>query len=158
MPVDLPLTDSLCRASWRARPRGFVALMTLYESNYIRLRHLTGQFEELPDTCVSAPAGDCALHLRLDERSRYTTTLTLTYRFELADGAHVTDPDLQVRVYHDAHLAEVLASARRHRHPLLNDLKVHAPHQLGERWRRNMLLNKWLDYCAERGHSFASGA
>ena len=26
------------------------------------------------------------------------------------------------------------------------------PAALGERWRRNMLLNKWLDYCAERGH------
>jgi uncharacterized protein YqiB (DUF1249 family) len=28
------------------------------------------------------------------------------------------------------------------------------PAGLGERWLRNMLLNKWLDYCAERGHRF----
>jgi len=26
--------------------------------------------------------------------------------------------------------------------------------RLGERWLRNMLLNKWLDYCTERGHRF----
>jgi uncharacterized protein YqiB (DUF1249 family) len=30
------------------------------------------------------------------------------------------------------------------------------PATLGERWRRNMLLNKWLDYCAERGHRFVA--
>jgi len=27
---------------------------------------------------------------------------------------------------------------------------------LGERWLRNMLLNKWLDYCVDRGHRFAA--
>ena len=26
--------------------------------------------------------------------------------------------------------------------------------EMGERWARNMLLNKWLEYCAERGHRF----
>ena len=25
---------------------------------------------------------------------------------------------------------------------------------LGRRWARNVLLNKWLEYCAERGHRF----
>ena len=29
---------------------------------------------------------------------------------------------------------------------------------LGERWLRNMLLNKWLDYCSERGHRFTVAA
>ena len=28
--------------------------------------------------------------------------------------------------------------------------------RLDRRWSRNMLLNKWLEFCAERGHSFAS--
>jgi uncharacterized protein YqiB (DUF1249 family) len=153
--VDLPLTDSLCRVSWRARPRGFIALMTLYESNYIRLRQLSGEFAALPVASVSAPPGDFALHLRVDERSRYTTTLTLTYRFELPDGGQADDPNLQIRVYHDAHLAEALNGVRRHRHPLLSDLQSHAPRHMDARWRRNMMLNKWLDYCTERGHCFA---
>jgi len=26
--------------------------------------------------------------------------------------------------------------------------------ELDERWARNVLLNKWLEYCAERGHRF----
>ena len=32
--------EVLLPVSWRARPRSFVALMSLYESNYIRLRTL----------------------------------------------------------------------------------------------------------------------
>ena len=31
------LSDDLCTVSWSARPRSFVSLMTLYESNFIRL-------------------------------------------------------------------------------------------------------------------------
>jgi uncharacterized protein YqiB (DUF1249 family) len=42
------------------------------------------------------------------------------------------------------------------RHPGLSNLRNGLPSQLGERWLRNMLLNKWLDYCAERGHLFAA--
>jgi uncharacterized protein YqiB (DUF1249 family) len=153
----LPQTDSLCRASWRARPRGFLALMTLYESNYVRLRQLTGAFDALPERCRSTPAGDFPLYLCVDERSRYTTTLTLTYRFNLPNGDLAADPDLQVRVYHDAHLAEALGCTQQHRHPQLGDWQANAPLQMGRRWRRNMLLNKWLDYCADLGHRFTGG-
>ena len=36
-------------------------------------------------------------------------------------------------------------------------MRAGLPAQLGERWLRNMLLNKWLDYCLDRGHRFAGG-
>ena len=36
------LNDTLTPVTWRARPRSFVALMGLYESNYIRLGWLAG--------------------------------------------------------------------------------------------------------------------
>lgn len=156
--TDTVLNDSLCRVSWRSRPGGFVDLMTLYESNYIRLRQLLGEPRDLPDEAVSSPAGDCPLYLRVDERSRYTTTFTLTYRFDEPGGV-VFDPDLQVRVYHDARLGESLQCSRWHRHPVLGRLHVTlrdnaAARAMDERWSRNMMLNKWLDYCTERGHRF----
>ena len=28
--------------------------------------------------------------------------------------------------------------------------------ELDQRWARNMMLNKWLEYCVERGHRFSS--
>jgi uncharacterized protein YqiB (DUF1249 family) len=64
------------------------------------------------------------------------------------------DPDLQIRVYHDARLAEVQSCARWHRHEVLESIRCDCARTLGDRWMRNMMLNKWLDYCVERGHHF----
>jgi uncharacterized protein YqiB (DUF1249 family) len=158
--IDIALNDSLCRATWRSRPGSFLSLMTLYESNYIRLRQLLGDLQQLPDTQVSKASGDCPLHARVEERSRYTTTIPLTYQF--VDGNELTnDPDLQVRIYHDARLGEALRCLRWRRHPLFNallaDTRYESVRQLDERWQRNIMLNKWLDYCVDRGHSFVAG-
>jgi len=149
--------DNLCVTSWRARPVSFVSLMTLYESNYIRLRSLLGDARGLVGRAVSRAPGDLDLHVEALEHSPYTTILRLTYLFE-EPGATVADPDLEVRVYHDARLAEASRCARWVRHPGLAGLRDGLPLALGERWLRNMLLNKWLDYCAERGHRIESGA
>jgi uncharacterized protein YqiB (DUF1249 family) len=153
------IVDSLCLTSWRARPVSFVSLMTLYESNYIRLRALVGDVRRLAGRTVSSVPGDIDLHLEVLEHSPYTSILRLTHFFADADaGAAVAEPDLEVRVYHDARLAEASRCPARVRHPALAALHDGLPATLGERWRRNMLLNKWLDYCAERGHRIQSSA
>lgn len=157
MMLAVPETDTNCPVSWRSRPGSFVSLMSLYESNYIRLGWLIPNLHLIEGECVSNAEGDCPLHLCVCERTRYTTTLTLTYLFDEA-GAQVADPDLQVRVYHDARLAEAQACARWHRHSTLETLRSELARALGDRWLRNVMLNKWLDYCVERGHRFAVGA
>ena len=131
--------------------------MSLYESNYIRLRWLIPDLDSLQDFAVSDVEGDCPLHLTLHERSRYTTTLTLTYVFEDDAGTArtVSDPDLLIRIYHDARLAEVQSCARWHRHAMLESIRSELARALGDRWLRNVMLNKWLDYCVERGHRFS---
>jgi len=162
------LHDSLCRATWTSRPGSFVSLMTLYESNYIRLRQLLGNLQHLPDRQVARLTGDCTLHVDVEERCRYTTTFTLTYQFVEADQV-ISDPDLQVRVYHDARLGEALHCARWRNPPVVaatcvgavsgqqRDLRLHeSARQLDDRWQRNIMLNKWLDYCVDRGYSFGA--
>ena len=146
--------DSLCVTSWRARPVSFVSLMTLYESNYIRLRGLMGDVRAMAGRIVSSAPSDCDLHLEIVEHSPYTSVLRLTYVFDEPAGP-VADPDLEVRVYHDARLAEASRCARWVRHPGLESIRSGLSVALGERWLRNMLLNKWLDYCVDRGHRFA---
>jgi uncharacterized protein YqiB (DUF1249 family) len=150
------IADTLCVTSWRARPVSFVSLMTLYESNYIRLRQLVRDVRACSGDQVSSVRGDCDLHLGILEHSRYTSILRLTYVFDDADGP-LADPDLEVRVYHDARLAEASRCARWARHPGLEAIRSDLSAALGERWLRNMLLNKWLDYCTERGHHFVVG-
>jgi uncharacterized protein YqiB (DUF1249 family) len=149
------IADTQCVTSWRARPVSFVSLMTLYESNYIRLRSLAGDVKAIRGPHVSSVAGDCDLHLGLVQHSPYTSILRLTYWFDEPAGT-VADPDLEVRVYHDARLAEATHCGRWVRHPGLEAIRSSVGAALGERWLRNMLLNKWLDYCTERGHRFTA--
>jgi uncharacterized protein YqiB (DUF1249 family) len=37
----------------------------------------------------------------------------------------------------------------------LRRLAADLPREHGRRWSCNMLLNKWLEYCAGNGHRFA---
>ena len=99
------MTDTRTVVSWRARPRSFVALMGLYESNFIRLGWLAGDLSALAGRNTSVVPGDCDLVLTVTERSPYTSTLALSYLLPEAEGvSHY--PDMRLRVYHDAHLVE----------------------------------------------------
>jgi uncharacterized protein YqiB (DUF1249 family) len=138
------LNDTLTPVTWRARPRSFVALMGLYESNYIRLGWLAGDLVALDGRHRSVVENDCDLLLTMTERSPYTSTVNLTYLLPGAQG-EMQFPDMRVRVYHDAHLAEAQEWAG-----------THAQRELDQRWARNVMLNKWLEYCVERGHRFSS--
>ena len=138
------------------RPGSFQGLMAVYESNWRRLVRLAGKrrLRDLPGEIVSAVPSDLDLHLLVEERSPYTTTFRLTYFFD-SSGEGDADPDLVVRLYHDAQLAEALSCRRiHHRHQLLGRFGGEARNELARRWQRNILLNKWLEYCLERGHSF----
>jgi len=152
------LDDTLTPVSWRSKPRSFVALMGLYESNFIRLQWLTGALTSLEGQHRSAVAGDCDLLLNVTERSPYTSTLNLTYLLE-GEGPESTNavqyPDIRVRVYHDAHVVEALEWAATHGQAVLKALRSHAERELDQRWARNVMLNKWLEYCVERGHRFS---
>jgi uncharacterized protein YqiB (DUF1249 family) len=96
--------------------RSFAGLMELYEQNYIRLRNIA------PDLCVademisSVPAHQ-DLYLSINERCKYTTMLRMTYQFE-EDGQPLFEPDLHLKVYHDAHVVEVQQFHSRTRGPL----------------------------------------
>jgi uncharacterized protein YqiB (DUF1249 family) len=134
-----------------AKPRSFVGLMALYESNYLRLLRLVPELDRIDGCFRSRVAGDCDLHLEVLERSRYTVTISLTYRFQTDEGL-LTDPDLSIRAYLDGRLAEVLAIGKKQRHPTLRRLVHEHRAELDRRWRSNIVLNKWLDYLSEQGH------
>jgi uncharacterized protein len=150
------LNESLTPVSWRARPRSFVALMSLYESNYIRLGWLAGHLPALAGEHRSRAPSECELVLSVLERSRYTSTINLTYLLPPAAGADdlARLPDMQVRVYHDAHLAEAQQWCGRGTDDGRGRRRTAPERELGRRWQRNIMLNKWLEYCVERGHRF----
>ncbi len=146
------LVDSLIIPECVYRPGTFTGLMTLYESNYIKLHNLTTGFDWPSEGAVSIAPRDSDLHATIARREAYTTTLKLTYWFTEADGVVVADPDLIVRIYHDARVAEAVSGRERHCHYKLRELAVSSGAELGRRWRINMMLNKWLDYLFDVGH------
>jgi uncharacterized protein YqiB (DUF1249 family) len=151
------LGDDLCAVSWRARPGSFVGLMTLYESNYIRLGWLVGNLRAMTGAHCSRVADDCALKLTVLAHGRYTSMLALTYVFS-GNPAPADTPDLEVRVYHDARVAEARAFGAGGAHTRLRAAPEAEAESLGARWARNMMLNKWLEYCVDRGHHFGAPA
>ena len=131
-------------------PRGFVSLMDLYENNFMRLRRLIPDMSRLPDDSVSELPGCLSLHLSILERTKFTTTLCLTYYFEEAQ-AQVAEPELTLRVYHDADQVEVLTGHLQHGRQRFD----HIPAKTGAiKWKFNRFLYKWLGYCLYLGHSF----
>lgn len=157
------LVDSLIVPECVYRPGSFTGLMTLYESNFIKLASLIESLSAQPycklGESVSVTPCDCDLHLRPVAAERYTTTIKLTYWFDGTEGERVADPDLMVRVYHDARLAEAVRGTDNHRHHKLQELAaqdsggLHSL-ELDRRWRNNIMLNKWLDYLLDMGHRF----
>lgn len=145
--------DSLIVPQCVYRPGSFTGLMTIYESNYVKLLQVADVDAATTAGRISRVPKDCELHLDVLRTEPYTTTLRMTYWFD-ESGEPVADPDLTVRVYHDARLAEALAARIAHRHRVLQDLDPAHAAELGRRWRVNMLLNKWLDYLLEVGHAF----
>ncbi len=161
-------TDSLIVPQTLIKPRSFSGLMSLYESNYLRLHQLIPTLDSARGVDCSLTGGDLPLHADIIERTRYTCTLQLTYLFAEDPGksdpvaSHVgatreaglwlADPDLRLRVYFDGRLAEVMSLTSSHRHAILRHIAACHREELDLRWQRNMMLNKWLEYCIEAGH------
>ena len=135
-------------------PRGFVSLMDLYENNFLRFRKLVPDLDALAEHAYSRINGCMGLHITVLDRSRFTTTLRMTYHF--TEGSRLyAEPDLKLRVYHDARLVEVLSGHLKHGRQKLEHLPADAKL---EKWKLNRFLFKWLGFCLHQGHQFKSAA
>lgn len=151
--IPIMLVDSDIVPECIVRPGTFGGLISLYEGNFIKLARLLGDPARTPGSFVSCSARDCDLHLTIEDGSRFTRQLRLTYRFA-ENGTVIADPDLAVRIYLDARVAEATGWAAFHYHPLLAQLVAGFAGEIDRRWARNMVLGKWLDYLLDNGHRF----
>ena len=148
------LTDSYMVTDWLVRPGTLGGLISLYEGNFIKLSGLLGNMNCQTGQFISKSDRDFNLHLCVADGSRYTKLLRLTYLFDEPCGP-IADPDMAVKIYLDARVAEVTAWADIHRHELLASLTRQYGRELDRRWACNMVLSKWLDYLLDNGHSYA---
>lgn len=137
----------------RYRHHDLAALIELYEGNFLRLFRLIPDLDRLEGTVVSRVAGALDLYLTVDERFKYTTSLTLTYRFRDDDGIAL-EPNARICVYHDVRAAELLSHCRRRRRRGLRPWVRGRMPELEYRWDMNRFLSKWLKFCTHQGHIF----
>jgi uncharacterized protein len=133
------------------RPNSFVGLMALYESNFLRLLQLIPEIERLDGCFRSRVAGECDLHVEILERCRYTVTLSLTYRF-VSEQGDIANPDMVIRAYLDGALAESMSVGSIKPGHRLHQFVPPRSQELHARWKRNIMLNKWLEYLSDQGH------
>ena len=134
------------RAGRAANARSFAGLMELYEHNYMRLRNIVPDLT-VADEMISVVPDHQDLYLSVTERCKYTTMLRMTYRFETANEV-LFEPDLHLKMYHDARVVEVQQFVSRAHGPMF------MADMLEQKWRMNRFLFKWLGYCSYQGHYF----
>lgn len=136
-------------------PSRFAWLMGLHAENYHRLARLFGPQHLAPGAYMSSL--DDGLDVRLDvlERHRYTLDLQLSYCFVDSETGEQA-PSAQLRMYHDAHMAEVLDMRADRRLARAIGPLLPARSEFQRRMRMGSFLNRWLEYLAEQGHSIGT--
>jgi len=124
-------------------------LLELCEENYRCLHSLVPQLKRLQGKHCSSRPDHQDLHLTILEQTPYTTLLRLTYEFQHADGG-LSDPDVLLRVYHDARQVEVEDLRQQN----LPTRRLYEAPGLMNKWRLNLFVAKWLAFCVRQGHLF----
>jgi len=124
-------------------------LLALCEENYHYLHSLVPQLKRLQGKHCSSRPDHQDLHLTIVEQTPYTTLLRLTYEFPAGEGG-LSDPDVVLRVYHDARQVEVEDLRQQN----LPTTRLYEAPGLMNKWRLNLFVSKWLAFCVRQGHLF----
>jgi hypothetical protein len=141
------------------RPRRYhidlVAQMAECDTNYLRLSRLMPDIEAA-DGCelaLSLDARSTVVHMRVVERCRYTTTVTV--RQHGPAHALVPAPALTVKLYHDLQTAEVLAYQDGRRFAAVYPYPNAAMRLPDEKEQVNRLLGEFLSLCLAEGRTLS---
>lgn len=128
------------------------AMHSLYEWNYARLQKLLrgagahtriGQLPALEFAWEAAAEFQPVLQLQRVERTRYTETWRLAQLTQTMPWC--PELDMEVRIYHDARMADVLRFQSAQRIPAI----VPARHEAGWRPNEKQLVNQFLGDCLQ---------
>lgn len=141
---------SLLRERYRVDLPG---LQAACEANYARLMRLLPAMRNEPGgRRVALSQGENllgVLAIEVVESCPYTSTLQVSQE---QSRSWLPMPSMQVRVYHDARMAEVIGAERsrrfRGRYPYPNS----DMHQPDEKTQINLFLGEWLAHCLTCGH------
>ena len=134
-----------------------IELQSACEANYARLMRLLPDMRgDQRERRVALSQGEQllgVLALEVLDSCPYTTTLQVRQENQ---WSWLPMPTLQVRAYHDARMAEVIAAEKSRmllgRYPYPNQ----AMHHPDEKTQLNLFLGEWLNHCLACGHELLS--
>lgn len=123
------------------------------EANYARLLKLMPAFTAADHWQYDVQAGEqrWQIRLRVTERARYTTMVEVTQHNGLQQWG--SSPTLQVRLYHDASMAEVTAWQGHQRLRPRYDYPNRNMYQRDEKAQFDRFLEDWLSFSLAHGQS-----
>lgn len=139
----------------------------LCDANYLRLRKLMPELEEREQWsfAVSTTTGSWQVSIEVEERARYTTTVRVSQQGGPLAGkvgpgdeqsgslAWTFSPQLTVRLYHDARMAEVIAWQRHRYMRARYEYPNRQMYQCDEKAQFNRFLAEWLSHCLDQGYA-----
>lgn len=128
-------------------------LHRLNEVNYQLIMRLIPDLLNMAETAVSKTKNADDLHLKIIERSPYTTALSLTHYFQ-AGSIRFPVPDLWLRVYHDVCVAEAIAQLDGNSPAHARAYDWHEGLDISIKRELNTFTEKWLRNCLQEGHCF----
>ncbi|SDM61672.1 hypothetical protein SAMN05660875_106249 [Stutzerimonas balearica DSM 6083] len=131
-------------------------LQAACEANYLRLTRLLPEMREVGATRrIALSQGDLALGvltLEVLESCPYTSTVQVSQAQCLS---WLPVPKMEVRVYHDARMAEVVRAENARRLRSIYAYPNAQMHQPDEKSQLNLFLGEWLSHCLACGHELA---
>ena len=127
-------------------------LMDLCEENYHLMLKIAPQIRKMQGKSVSCHSAEGTagvdLFLEVLEQSPYTSLIHLTHFLEKDSGR---DPDAVIRIYHDSSQIEVIDLKQKNL-PVICDYQ---PPSLRLKWKANLFIFKWLNFCRKQGYIFS---
>lgn len=128
-------------------------LAALCEANYLRFLRLLPDAEvgsERVFSITATPDQKATIIMRVEEIHPYTTMLTV--KQQGISPAWIHPPSMDVRLYHDASMAEVLSYQNQHRFEGRYQYPNPQMRMPDEKIQLNRFLADWLEHCLRHGH------
>lgn len=126
-----------------------VQMAAVCEANYIRLLKLMPSEQQNYSFSLSAGKQSITVTLNITEEHPYTTMLSVCQQG--IQSQWLQPQSMEVRMYHDANMAEVLSYQQQEQIKGSYDYPNKQMRSPDEKMQLNLFLAQWLGHCLEHG-------
>jgi uncharacterized protein YqiB (DUF1249 family) len=129
-------------------------ISSICEANYARLLKLLPNMNDgigREFTLSGGPKHSTRIRFTIEEQFKYTLTILVEQTNDLSN--FLTPPRMEVRLYQDVRMAEVISFANNHRFNGVYAYPNPQMHQPDEKHQINIFFSDWLSHCLAHGEA-----